>query len=254
MKAVIVAAGRSSRLYPLTLERPKCLLEVGGQTMIERSVGLLHQHGIDDIVVVVGFCHEQIRAALGGRARFVLNPFYAQTNNMASLWLAMPHLGGEEFVYLHADVVYHADLLKRLLGAHGPAHLQLLTDFDSVDAEAMKVRIEHGWYAESSKAIPLDQAAGEWIGLTLVRQPGFAPLYAVIEELLGRGQLQDYDTEAFNLLARAGHPLGLTPTGGLPWYEIDTQHDLARARRLFAGEVGRADLASAPMLSEAGNL
>ena len=233
MKAVIVAAGRSSRLYPLTLERPKCLLDVGGQTMIDRSIELLGRAGISDVVVVVGYRHEQLRAALAGRARTVLNPFYEQTNNMASLWLAMPHLGGDDFVYMHADVVYHADLLAQLLADRDPAPIQLLTDFDSVDAEAMKVRAVGGRLVESSKAIPLDQAAGEWVGLARVRAAAAAPLYAAIDDLLAARQLQEYDTAALNRLARGGMPIGLTPTGGLPWCEIDTAEDLARARALF---------------------
>src|SRR3954447_10153452 len=168
MKAIIVAAGRSSRLYPLTSETPKCLLTIGETSIIERSIDLLNAAGISDVIVVVGFCHEKIRRQLRGRARFVLNPFYTETNNMGSLWLAMPHTGGNAFVYMHADVIYHQDLLARLLADASGDDIQLLTDFDSVDAEAMKVRIDQGRFVESSKAIPLGQAAGEWTGLARV--------------------------------------------------------------------------------------
>jgi len=236
MKAIIAAAGRSSRLYPLTSETPKCLLAIGQTSIIERSIDLLNAAGISDILVVVGFCHEKIRRQLRGRARFVLNPFYAQTNNMGSLWLAIPHIGGDAFVYMHADVIYHQHLLMRLL-AQGPgADIQLLTDFDSVDAEAMKVRIEHGRFVESSKAIPLSQAAGEWTGLAQVGAGAVQPLYECIEALLAEQRLQDYDTAAFTRLARAGMRFGLTPTGDLPWCEIDTPADLARARELFTAQ------------------
>ena len=240
MKAIIVAAGRSSRLYPLTSETPKSLLRIGETSMIERSVDLLNAAGISDIVVVVGFCHEKIRRQLRGRARFVLNPFYAETNNMGSLWLALPHVGGDDFVYLHADVVYHDDLLRRLLADDLGAEIQLLTDFDSVDAEAMKVRLRHGRFVESSKAIPFDQAAGEWTGLARVAAGATAPLYECIEGLLAEQRLQDYDTAAFTRLAGNGMRFGLTPTDGLPWCEIDTPADLARARGLFANRT--ADL------------
>src|SRR5215212_7693336 len=135
MKAIIVAAGRSSRLYPLTSETPKSLLPIGETSMIERSIDLLNAAGTSDIIVVVGFCHDKIRRQLRGRARFVLNPFYAETNNMGSLWLAIPHTGGDAFVYMHADVIYHEDLLARLLAGGPDGDIQLLTDFGSVDAE-----------------------------------------------------------------------------------------------------------------------
>jgi choline kinase len=234
MKAIIAAAGRSSRLYPLTSETPKGLLPIGETSILERSIDLLNAAGIADVIVVVGFCHEKIRRQLHGRARFVLNPFFAETNNMGSLWLAIPHTGGDAFVYLHADVIYHEDMLVCLLADGRDADIQLLTDFDSVDAEAMKVRVEDGRFVESSKAIPLDSAAGEWTGLARVAPSAAQPLYECIETLLAEGRLQDYDTAAFTRLAQAGMRFGLTPTSGLPWCEIDTPADLARARALFA--------------------
>src|SRR5215208_5507395 len=80
MKAIIVAAGMSSRLYPLTNELPKGLLKIGGRSIIERSIDLLNAVGINDVIVVVGYHHEKLRAALRGRARFVMNPFYEKTN------------------------------------------------------------------------------------------------------------------------------------------------------------------------------
>ncbi len=233
MKAVIVAAGRSSRLYPLTHATPKCLLPVGGSALLERAANMLGAAGVDELVVVVGFCHEQIRERLAGRASFVLNASYAETNNMASLGMALPQVADDDFVYMHADVIVHEGLLERLLAAPADHDIQLLTDFDHVDDEAMKVRAERGRFAESSKLIPLDQAAGEWVGLARVARRAAAPLLAAIEGLLAEGQRQAYDTAAFTRLARAGMPIGLTPTDGLPWCEIDTPADLARARALF---------------------
>lgn len=234
MKAVIVAAGRSSRLYPLTLETPKSLLPVVGETsLLERAVDLLNANGITDVVVVVGFQHEKIRAALHDRVRFVLNPFYTQTNNMGSLWLAIPHLHGAPFIYSHADVVYDEALLSRLVDDETVGDMHLLVDFGHVDEEAMKVRVEDGRFVESSKAIPLSDAAGEWTGLARVSAGASAHLYACIETLLDEQCYQDYDTSAFNRLAQSGMTFGLTPTEGLPWCEIDTHADLDRARLLF---------------------
>ncbi len=239
MKAIIVAAGRSSRLYPLTLKTPKCLLAIGGTSIVERSIDLLRAAGVQEIVVVAGFCQEQIRSRLHGRAHVVLNPFYAQTNNMASLWLALPHVRGDDALYLHGDVIYHQALLERLAAGRAPAGIQLLTDFDSVDDEAMKVRVADGRFVESSKAIPLDQAAGEWTGLARISAAATGPLYSCVESLLAEQRFQDSDTVAFNHLARAGMTFRLTPTGGLPWCEIDTHADLERARALFDPMPGR---------------
>jgi choline kinase len=234
VKAIIVAAGMSSRLYPLTSELPKGLLRVGGQPILERSIGLLNASGVDDIIVVVGYCQEKIHAALRGRARFVSNPLYQRTNNMASLWLAMPAAQGDEFLYLHGDVVYHEALLARLASAPAGVGISLLVDFDSVDEEAMKVRVDDGRFVESSKAIPAEHAAGEWTGLARIGPSAAEALYARITRFLQERRYQDYDTAAFNELAQDSVTFGLLPTAGLPWCEIDTHEDLERARRMFA--------------------
>lgn len=236
VQAIIVAAGQSSRLYPLTIETPKCLLEIGGSSMIGRAVDLLNAQGVLDIWVVVGFYQHKIRQGLEGRVRFVFNPFFAQTNNMGSLWLAMPFLFPGDFLYLHADVVFHERLLSYLLAPRVKADIELLVDFDSIDEEAMKVRVEDKRFVESSKAIPLDQAAGEWTGLARISPLGRETLFAAMATILEEGGFQEYDTTAFNRLAQQGISFGLTPTGGLPWCEIDTASDLARARKLFGGD------------------
>lgn len=235
-RAVIVAAGRSTRLYPLTRETPKCLLDVGGRSMLARSLELLRSHGITDVALVVGFEHEKVRAALAEDAVTCLyNPFFAGTNNLGSLWFAKPWVGDDAFVYLHADVVYAPDLLQAVLDDPPAGGATLLVDEGSVDAEAMKVRTDaHERLIESSKDVPLDEAAGEWIGVAAFSRELVPPLFETIEEVLSEGLLQAYDTEAFTRLASRGHPFEVRPTSGARWVEIDFPEDLERARSLFA--------------------
>jgi choline kinase len=233
MQAVIVAAGRSSRLYPLTNETPKCLLEIAGISLIQRAINLLNVNGVRDIVVVVGFHHQKIRDALNQQVRFVFNPFFAQTNNMGSLWMAMASLKPGDFIYLHADVIFHERLMAKLVNRQAEGDIDLLVDFQSIDEEAMKVRVNHGRFIESSKEIPLEQAAGEWTGLARIAARGKQPLLAAMETILEQGGFQEYDTAAFNRLIRQGVSFGLAATDGLPWCEIDTPADLAKARKMF---------------------
>lgn len=232
--AVVVAAGLSSRLRPLTARRPKCLLEVGGRSMLERSLAALRARGVEDVVVVVGFEHQQVRDQLGAGARCVENPFYATTNNMASLWMARAAVEGRDFVYLHADLVYDERLLDAL-GGPGGADVELLVDGSHVDPEAMKVRLVDGRFESSSKQIPLDQAAGEWTGITRFTAAGGAAFFRHAGDLLMEGALDVYDTAAFNRMAAAGVGFSIRSTGGLPWREVDTLEDLEAARELFPG-------------------
>lgn len=232
-KAVIVAAGRSSRLYPLTENLPKGLLEVGGQAMLSRSVGLLRKNGIKEICIVTGFRRNLIQGHLGDGITYLFNPFYAETNNMASLWFAMNWVGGDSFLYLHSDIVYHPDLLGRMVLLPDQGTASLLVDVGPTNAEAMKVRVVGGRFVESNKQIPLTAALGEWIGIAGFSAGVVDNLFLTIEQTLEERMFQAYDTEAFTRMAGKGVGFKIIPTDNQPWVEVDFIEDLNRARGLF---------------------
>src|SRR5690554_1214088 len=232
-KAVIVAAGLSSRLYPLTEKLPKGLLPVGEQSILSRSIAILKANGITDIAVVVGFRHQQIRDALGDTVQYILNPFYQHCNNMGSLWFARDFVGNQPFVYLHGDLVFAPEVLASSQEGFASRNndIELVTEFKDNDEEAMKVRVDPDNYLlESNKEIPLSQAQGEWIGMAWIRKT--AVLFSRIEEILTKEGLNYYDTHAFTALARAGARVYCSPTTE-PWVEVDFQQDYQLAQELF---------------------
>ena len=232
MKAVIVAAGYGSRLRPHTDKLPKGLIEVGGEPLLERAVSLLEAAAVSPIILVVGYRHEQFRQYFGDRVIYEANPFFKESNNMASLWFARHHIYGESFCYLHSDLLYHDEIIKNTV-AQPITGGRLLVDFDTVDEEAMKVTIdEKSNLISSNKSIPLDEAAGEWTGLAAFDGQTGKVLLDEIERLLLEGALKDYDTLAFTNMATAGHKLHCLPTGGKPWIEIDFPQDLQRAQEI----------------------
>ena len=236
--AVIVAAGLSSRLYPLTNDTPKALLDVGRETMLARSLRILQKEFMEEIAVVVGFHSDSMRLAMGTAAQSIDNPFFRHCNNMGSLWMAKSFVGDEPFIYLHGDLVYSELMLHDFLKAvasPGNSCIDLLTAFGEVDEEAMKVRTDSsGRLIESNKAIPLAEASGEWTGIAVVHQP--ALVFAEIENHMMNVSLTDYDTAAFSSLAEAGHEIRCIASNGDPWKEIDTIDDLEDARAMFGKE------------------
>lgn len=234
-RAVIVAAGRSSRLYPLTERTPKGLLEVGGEAMLRRSIRILKEQGIDRLAIVVGFERGQLERELAGDGiTFIYNPFFAETNDLGSLWFARQWVGGEPFIYLHSDIVYEPGLAMQMLGARPGEGACMLVDADSIDEEAMKVRASpEGLMLESSKEIPLDEAGGEWVGMTIFSRSIVPAMFDTLEEVLAERRFQAYDTEAFTRMAGRGHAFHIEYTNSKPWVEIDFLEDLERARRLF---------------------
>lgn len=234
-KAVIVAAGLSSRLYPLTTDTPKALLPIGNETMLARSMRLLGEHGVTDIAVVVGYRADAMHAAIGDAATVISNPYYRHCNNMGSLLMAKAFAGHAPFAYLHGDLVYQGSMLASFLrksAVQGQSCLDLLTAFGPVDDEAMKVRTTaDGVLVESNKSIPLDEAAGEWTGIAIVQRPDI--VFDAIEKHMMDVSLEDYDTAAFTSLAAAGNVVRCIAATDDPWKEIDTMEDLNAARADF---------------------
>lgn len=231
MQAIIVAAGEGTRLRPLTEDCPKALLEVGGKSLITRSIEILHAQGVADIILVVGFREEKIKEHLAAfQISWLSNPSYQSNNNMASLRLALPFIK-ENFLYLHSDLIYAPQLLQQIVADQGPN--VLLVERKSCNEEDMKVKVEAGVLLESNKEIALAESFGEWTGIAKFSSPFAKVLAEQIDILLKQGHQKAYDTLAFTQLARKGHTINISPFTGLPWIEIDTLDDLEQARTLF---------------------
>ncbi|MFQ5947176.1 MAG: NTP transferase domain-containing protein, partial [Anaerolineae bacterium] len=117
MRAIILAAGVGHRLAPLTDRRPKCLLPVGGRSLLERMLDALAALTISEAVLVVGHCQDQIRRVAGNRfgqlpVRYVENPEYMR-DSIRSLWAGRNELD-QDVIVMDADVLFPLQLLRRL--------------------------------------------------------------------------------------------------------------------------------------------
>jgi L-glutamine-phosphate cytidylyltransferase len=230
MTGIILAAGAGTRLNGSDVVRPKCLAPIGGTPLIERQLQALRDVGIADIVVVVGFAADRVRAACGPRVRFVENAAYARTNSLYSLWMARGVLE-RGFVVMNCDVLFHPQLLADLLSARHedallvsypePAHPPF-TD------EEMKVQVRRGQVVDIRKDLPPEATDGENVGIVKFSAGGAARLVPVMDRLISTGGLRDWAPRAFREFARL-QPLYAIGTRGLPWTEIDTPADYQHA-------------------------
>src|SRR5262249_40504714 len=143
VKGVILAAGKGARLNGTIGDKPKCLLRVGGRTLIERQIDALRAVGIEDIVLVVGCQSAEVRRACGHDFTYVENTRFAQTNSLYSLWLARPLLA-DGFVVMNCDVLFHPQLLADLVTAQHADALLIAYDEGPLGEEEMKITTRRG--------------------------------------------------------------------------------------------------------------
>lgn len=119
MKALILAAGKSSRLWPITRHIPKCLVKIETKTIIDLELESLMTLGIKEIIVTIGYHEQKVRQHLSQysgsfKTIFVHNKYYDSTNYIYSLWLARD-LIDDDVLLLHGDLLFDNNLPKRLI-------------------------------------------------------------------------------------------------------------------------------------------
>jgi L-glutamine-phosphate cytidylyltransferase len=243
MRGIILAAGKGSRLNGTAGELPKCLVTLGGTTLIERQIRALRRAGIDEIVVVAGCRADEVRRTCGHEVTYVENTRYAETNSLYSLWLARPLLF-EGFVVLNCDVLFHQVLLNDLLGARHEDAL-LLAYRGPHDAEfgdeEMKVQVRCGRVCDISKQMDPARADGENLGIVKFGREGATLLVDVMDRLIAAGNLREWAPRAFREFA-ATRPLHAIGTRGYPWIEIDFPEDYQRAVREILPQLQADDI------------
>lgn len=109
--AIIIAAGFEENLLPLIEDRPKAMLEIKGQTILERQVGALNECGVKDIVVVRGYQKEQINLP---NIRYYDNDAFLDTGELISLFVAETEMSGP-FLFLYSDIIFDPTIVEKLL-------------------------------------------------------------------------------------------------------------------------------------------
>jgi len=225
--AVILAAGLSSRLRPLTEDLPKCLLPMGERTILDWQLLALNAIDVRDVVIVVGYRAQTIIEHVGRewpqlRVKFVNNIDYASTNTLFSLACALRQHPCDDFYYFNADVVFHQDVLHRL-DAH-PGEALLATDRKQCREEEVKLLQQDGRIAHIGKNLDPAVCLGEFIGVARFRG-AFARVFSqTVLELATTGNEREYFEMALDHLA-ASYDLVPVDVTGIPCVEVDFVED-----------------------------
>jgi choline kinase len=227
MRGLILAAGRGSRLGGHADGTPKCLLEVGRRRLIEHQLEALADAGVAPVAMVVGYGADEVREAVGIRAEYIHNRRWDQTNSVYSYHLAREWLTGP-IVLLNCDVLFHPDVLSRLLAAKGDA---LAYDSSSGSApEQMKVKVKDGRVVDMAKDLPVEDCAGENLGVLYLTAETARALAERAGKVIEAGGENTWLSAAVRQMV-AERPIQAIDVAGLPWGEIDSAYDLEHVRK-----------------------
>jgi len=236
MKALILAAGRGTRIRSVHGDCPKCLIQFNGSasTILDHQIESLFSVGVATIGIVVGYEKEQIIQHVVTKYRdrrhrfcFIENSMFTTTNNIYSFWLARTWLNGEPFVCLNADVVFDTRILIPAVRSVAP--ITMIVDPEWRD-ETMKVIISGNRVIRMSKRILPSEFSGTYVGITSFAADVQEELFAKVNHLIQTGHENEFFNVAVQQLADEGVRVGFTSTGNLLWTEIDDPGDLALAR------------------------
>jgi choline kinase len=243
---LVLAAGLGKRLAPLTEERPKGLIELGGRSLLARLLDGLQAAGVHETVLVVGYRRAMIRAALGTShrgmpLRYVVNRDFEKGPRL-SLWAGRAEFERDDVVLADGDVLFAPPLLERVVRAAEPnvflgepEFMDTGEEINLYRAGERVVAIRRG--VSGPPAVPFD-ARAEWVGFVKVGRAVGAALAAILDQMVRHGHVDgDYEVAIDDALAE--HPFAMCSTDGLPWVEIDFPQDLHAAETEVLPRINR---------------
>ena len=234
--ALLLAAGKGSRLYPLTQNSPKCLTMVHEASILERLVINLKKQGFKRLVVVTGYQEKCIRDFLETRAcgmeiDFITSPLYATTNNIYSLWMARDIIN-EPFLLIESDLVFDGSLLDEMCSPDriAVARMEPWLNGSTVTVNSsLNVKKFHTGIAEA-----LDEIRYKTVNIYSFSLSSWHRITERLDQYISAGRVNDYYETVFaEMVADDSLALKTVSFDSKRWYEIDTVADLAKAETLF---------------------
>jgi choline kinase len=239
MKAIILSAGQGSRLGHLVDDRPKCLIDFNGRTLLDRQLDTLAANGVGEAVVVTGFHDELVGQAIAARSggpdvRTIYNPFYKVADNTGSLYMAREELAGDCLVW-NGDTLVSKALMAKVVG-NDRSGICVTIDrkADGYDDDDMKVVEDGGKLKAIGKRIASGVNA-ESIGLLAFRSGGAEQFREAIEQAMRTPEgTTIWYLRVINHIAQSSDVWTLDIEGE-EWGEVDFPDDVARAENLVRG-------------------
>ena len=240
MQGLILAAGASRRLHPLTKKIPKCLLDIGGIPILTHQLNALKKYNIEDVFIVLGYYKDMIIDYINNnhsemKFSFITNEQYLETNTSFSAYLCKDLLDSSETLLMNGDVLYPPSLLKQVIDSH--FETALAVDIKKCGDEEVKVIIDDNKRIVSiGKELQIEKSLGEFIGVAKLSTSFCKSFAASLSKLIDDGGKSDYFEAAIDPILNV-QDVYFEDISHLPCIEIDFKEDLQKANELVKNKL-----------------
>ena len=227
MKAILLAAGRGTRISRMVKEIPKSTLPINGTPLIKWTVDMLQSKGIETSVCV-GYQQNAIRDALKDfKVNYYFNPFYDVTNSIASLWFARQELEGECLI-LNADVFF-SDIILQMIMEDQHQAVMMVDKTRRKTGDYFFSTTDNGCIRKYGKDLPLQYRSCEYVGISKISS-GFMPVFLKrLDELIGASRHDMWwENTLYSFTNENEYQIHTKDVEGLFWSEIDYFDDYER--------------------------
>ena len=224
--AVIMAAGLGSRFGKMTETMPKGFIEVGGQSMVVRSIETLIACGIKRIIIGTGYKKEAYEALVEKYPQIVcvFSPRYAQTNSMYTLWNCREAIGDDDFILLESDIIYSKNAITELQTNEHP-DIMLITPVTKFQDQYYVEYNENGILTRCSTDRGEIDVKGELVGIHKLSSPFYHKMCAEYEKIVAEKPKLGYEYQLL-WMSQNFSPVYVHNSSDVKWYEIDDEDDL----------------------------
>ena len=242
MKVIILAAGEGTRLRPLTLNNPKCLVELFGKSILQWQIDIFNDFQIKNIIIVKGYLEKKINLP---NITYYINEKFSTTNMVETLFSARNEMN-ESIIISYGDIIFEKNVLNELLTSQADISLVVDTNWLNYwkqrfkepldDAESLVIDDEGNISSIGQKIKKLDQAQAQYIGLMKFQGKGLEQLKSFYEQSKalsksGKNPLnpnldfnKSYMTDLLQGMINNGIKIKAVPIKN-SWLELDSYND-----------------------------
>ena len=232
-KAIILAAGRGTRMASYSNSSPKSLLEFKGEALLSRQLRSFTEAGVRDFVIVGGYMIDQMNEYVKTsphNIHLLSNPFFSVNNSIASLWFAREYLDDDIFI-TNGDTYFQKEIFTKLL--ENKNEYVFGVDASKRNDADYRVTLFEDEILDMGKDISGDDVMAEYIGIALIRESGVALFRDLLEKAIKVGNYNLWWEDLFVELMSKSRKISYADVTGDFWFEVDEAKDYRKYQRCF---------------------